>query len=36
MSQSSAKTDYLSYGYGLAIIAGGLMGYAKAGKLLSL
>ncbi len=26
-----AKPDYLSYGYGLVIIAGGLIGYAKAG-----
>lgn len=25
------STDYISYGYGLAILAGGLMGYAKAG-----
>lgn len=32
MSQSIAKTDYLSYGYGFAVIAGGLIGYVKAGN----
>jgi hypothetical protein len=26
-----ARPDYLSYGYGLAIICGGILGYAKAG-----
>jgi hypothetical protein len=29
---SLARPDYFSYGYGLAIIAGGLIGYAKAGN----
>lgn len=26
------STDYLSYGYGLTVLAGGLIGYLKAGK----
>lgn len=30
------KTDYISYGYALAVIAGGIAGYAKAGSVTSL
>ena len=26
------KMDYLSYGYALAIVVGGIIGYVKAGK----
>ena len=35
-SKSSPVTDYISYGYALAILIGGLMGYVKAGSILSL
>lgn len=34
MNQNISRTDYLSYGYGLAIVAGGLIGYLKASKAL--
>ena len=27
---SNQKTDYLSYAYGLTVVAGGLVGYLKA------
>ena len=31
-----AKTDYLSYGYALSVVAGGVIGFFKAGSLPSL
>ncbi|RNA36743.1 transmembrane 14C [Brachionus plicatilis] len=36
MSQNVSRTDFLSYGYGLAIVAGGLIGYLKANSIPSL
>ena len=30
---NNSKNDYLSFAYGLAIVAGGLIGYFTAGKL---
>jgi uncharacterized membrane protein (UPF0136 family) len=35
-STGTANTDYISYGYGLAVIAGGLIGYLKAKSVPSL
>lgn len=31
-----ARTDFLSYGYALIVLTGGVMGYVKAGSLASL
>ena len=36
VNQNSPATDYISYGYALAILAGGVMGYAKAKSIPSL
>lgn len=35
-SNSVPKTDVLSYGYALIVIAGGILGYAKTGSVPSL